>query len=114
MMPEVLSLLMLGVSTIATQLITAHSTQQVIRKIVEESTHSTHKLLREILKLQKSAHSLQKDMALCLRKIDVGMRANAMMHGWLRVDEISPEEAEKLPEPKVYGEKLRICYCKSF
>ncbi len=51
-------------------------------------------------------------MALYLRKIDMGMRANAMMHGWARVDGISPEEARRLPEPKVYDEKLQICYYK--
>jgi len=47
-----------------------------------------------------------------LRKIDAGMQANARMHGWKRLDGIPPEEARKLPGPKVYDPRLRICYYK--
>ncbi|MEM2618219.1 MAG: hypothetical protein QXR87_00005 [Candidatus Hadarchaeales archaeon] len=89
-MAELVSLLGLGISIIAAQLITTRSTQRILEDI----------------------HALQKEMALCLRKIDIGMRANALMHGWARVDGISPEEARRLPEPKVYDEKLQICYYK--
>ncbi|MEM2674072.1 MAG: hypothetical protein QXW77_00340 [Candidatus Hadarchaeales archaeon] len=96
-MAELISLLGLGISIIAAQIITTRSTQRIL--------NSNQRILEEI-------YGLQKEMALCLRKIDVGMRANALMHGWQRVDGISPEEARRLPEPKVYDEKLQICYYK--
>jgi len=52
-------------------------------------------------------------MILCLRKLDFGFKANALMHGWRRVDGILPEEVAKLPEPRIYDEHLRICYYKA-
>jgi len=76
------------------------------------TARSTQKLLRSIHELQKSTHELQKVMITCLRKIDLGMRANARMHGWVRLDDVSPEEAAKLPEPKEYDPELRVCYLK--
>jgi len=97
MMAELIGLMGLGVTLIFTQYITARSTQ---------------KLLRSIHELQKSTHELQKVMITCLRKIDLGMRANARMHGWVRLDDVSPEEAAKLPEPKEYDPELRVCYFK--
>jgi len=113
MMPEALNLLVLGVSIIATQLITTRST----RRIILHTSAETQKVLERIYQLQesmyqllRSTHQLQLDMATCLRKIDLGMRANALMHGWQRVDGISPEEAERLPEPKLYDGKLGVCY----
>ncbi|MEM2480683.1 MAG: hypothetical protein QXR87_02790 [Candidatus Hadarchaeales archaeon] len=142
MMAEALNLLILGVSIIATQLITTRSTrriilhtsaetQRVIREVISHTSAETQKVLKRILRLQENIHQLQEsmyqllqgthqllqgthqlqlDMATCLRKIDLGMRANALMHGWQRVDGISPEEAERLPEPKLYDGKLRVCY----
>ncbi|MFN4133202.1 MAG: hypothetical protein ACK4GQ_02400 [Candidatus Hadarchaeales archaeon] len=32
-----------------------------------------------------------------------------VMHGWRGADGITTEEARKLPEPKVYDGKFRIC-----
>jgi len=132
MMAELVSLLGLGISIIAAQFITTRSTQNILRsnqrilssnqrilssnqRILEEIrglARQNQKLLQQNQEILKDIHALQKEMALCLRKIDVGMRANALMHGWQRVDGISPEEARRLPEPKVYDEKLQICYYK--
>ncbi|MEM2282203.1 MAG: hypothetical protein QXH26_01460 [Candidatus Hadarchaeales archaeon] len=103
-MAELVSLLGLGISIIAAQLITTRSTQSILR--------SNQEILEEIRILARQNQKILSDMALCLRKIDIGMRANALMHGWARVDGISPEEARRLPEPKVYDEKLQICYYK--
>ena len=111
-MTEFISLLGLGISVIAAQLITTRSTQRILnsnQRILEE----IRGLARQNREILKDIHALQKEMAFCLRKIDVGMRANALMHGWQRVDGISPEEARRLPEPKVYDEKLQICYYRS-
>jgi len=87
-MAELIGLMGLGVTLIFTQYITTRSTQKLLRSI----------------------HELQKVMITCLRKIDLGMRANARMHGWVRLDDVSPEEAAKLPEPKEYDPELRVCY----
>ena len=97
MMAELIGLISLGMTLIFTQYLTARSTQKIVT---------------EILRLQKETHELQKSMILCLRKIDLGMRANAKMHGWVRLDNVSPEEAAKLPEPKKYDPELRVCYFK--
>ena len=130
MMAEVIGLVGLGITLIFTQYLTARSTQRVITRIVTEMAKSTQKIITEmdantqrtlrhilrlqkhLLKLQKETHELQKSMILCLRKIDLGMRANARMHGWVRLDNVSPEEAARLPEPKEYDLELRVCYFK--
>jgi len=89
-------------------------TQRVIREIIENTTAQTQRIIEntnaQVLKLLNEIKQLQKDMLLCLRKLDFGFKANALMHGWRRVDGISPEEAAKLPEPKIYDENLRVCY----
>jgi hypothetical protein len=36
-----------------------------------------------------------------------------VMHGWRREDDVSPERAKHLPEPKIYNRELRVCYYKS-
>jgi hypothetical protein len=69
------------------------------------SGHQTQRILREI-------KSVQQDMQECLLKLDFGFRANALMHGWRREDGVTPERARRLPEPKVYDEKLGVCYFK--
>jgi len=127
MMAEVIGLVGLGITLIFTQYLTARSTQRVITRIVTEVAKSTQRIITEIitemdantqrtlkhiLELQKETHELQKSMIVCLRKIDLGMRANAKMHGWVRLDNVSPEEAAKLPEPKEYDPELRVCYFK--
>jgi len=116
MMAELIGLLGLGITLIFTQHATSKSTQriitQVVTQVVERMDRNTQRTLGKILKLQEEIYELQKSMALCLRKIDLGMRANARMHGWVRLDNVSPEEAEKLPEPKEYDPELRVCYFK--
>jgi hypothetical protein len=115
MMAEVIGLVGLGVTLIFTQYVTTKSTQ----KIITQMDRNTQCMLQKILKLQEethrilvATHELQKVMIACLRKIDLGMRANAKMHGWVRLDNVSPEEAAKLPEPKEYDPELRVCYYK--
>jgi len=99
-------------------------TQRVIREVVENTNAQTLKVLEEIKRLQldmkcllekthrllQETHGLQESMLVCLRKLDFGFKANALMHGWRRADGISPEEAAKLPEPKIYDAQLRVCY----
>jgi hypothetical protein len=103
------------------------------RQIIENTNSQTLKLLNEIKQLQRDmkcllekTHSLQRDMkcllektyklqeeTLCiLKKLDFGFKANALMHGWRRADGISPEEAARLPEPKIYDPLLKVCYYK--
>ena len=89
-------------------------TQRIIQEIVENTNAQTQRIIEntnaQVLKVLNEIKQLQKDMLLCLRKLDFGFKANALMHGWRRVDGISPEEAAKLPEPKIYDEDLRVCY----
>jgi len=99
---------------------TNEQTQRVIREIVENTNSQTLKVLSEIKQLQQDmkcllekTHALQKDTLCILRKLDFGFKANALIHGWRRVDGISPEEAAKLPEPKIYDASLRVCYYKA-
>jgi hypothetical protein len=96
---------------------TNEQTQRVIREIVENTNSQTLKVLNEIKQLQQEmkclleeTHALQKDTLCILRKLDFGFKANALMHGWRRADGISPGEAAKLPEPKIYDAQLRVCY----
>jgi len=99
-------------------------TQRVIREVVENTNAQTLKVLEEIKRLQldmkcllekthrllQETHGLQESMLVCLHKLDFGFKANALMHGWRRADGVSPEEAAKLPEPKIYDAQLRVCY----
>jgi hypothetical protein len=116
MMAEFIGLVGLGITLIFTQYVTSRSTQkiitEVVTRVVGEMDRNTQCMLQKILKLQEETHELQKTMILCLRKIDLGMRANAKMHGWVRLDNVSPEEAAKLPEPKEYDPELKVCYFK--
>jgi hypothetical protein len=103
---------------------TNEQTQRVIREIVENTNSQTLKVLNEIKQTQveikqlqqdmkcllEKTHALQKDTLCILRKLDFGFKANALMHGWRRADGISPGEAAKLPEPKIYDAQLRVCY----
>jgi hypothetical protein len=120
MMAEFIGLVGLGITLIFTQYVTSRSTQKIITEIVTKMDKNTQCTLQKILKLQEdthrilvATHELQKAMITCLRKIDLGMRANAKMHGWVRLDNVSPEEAAKLPEPKEYDPELRVCYFKA-
>jgi hypothetical protein len=137
MMAEFIGLMGLGITLIFTQYVTYRSTQKIITevviRVVGEMNRNTQCTLQKILKLQKETHRilvathelqksnqriigevlrLQKSMNLCLRKIDLGMRANALMHGWQRLDNVSPARVRQLPEPKVYDPELKVCYFK--
>ena len=110
---------------------TSEQTRQIIReltaqtqRIIENTNAQTLKVLNEIKQTQveikqlqqdmkcllEKTHALQKDTLCILRKLDFGFKANALMHGWRRADGISPGEAAKLPEPKIYDAQLRVCY----
>jgi hypothetical protein len=87
------------------------------QRVIENTNSQTLKVLNEIKQLQQDTkcllektHALQKDTLCVLRKLDFGFKANALMHGWRRADGISPEQAAKLPEPKIYDAQLRVCY----
>jgi hypothetical protein len=121
-----------GFLTITLPILVSHwlgnrQTQKIVRntneqtqKIIENTNAQTLKVLNEIKQLQRDmkcllekTHALQKDTLCILKKLDFGFKANALMHGWRRVDGISPEEAAKLPEPKIYDASLRVCYYKA-
>ena len=101
--------------------------QRQTQRIIENSNSQTLKLLHEIRKAQEDTACLlkkvrntqermvkvQEDITCLLRKLDFGFKANALMHGWRRLDGITPAEARKLPEPKLYDESLGICYFKA-
>jgi len=93
------------------------NTNAQTQEIIKNTNAQTLKVLEEIKRLQldmkcllEKTHKLQESMLVCLRKLDFGFKANALMHGWRRVDGISPEEVAKLPEPKIYDAQLRVCY----
>ena len=73
----------------------------------------THALQKDTKCLLEKTHRLQGETLCILKKLDFGFKANALMHGWRRADGISPKEAAKLPEPKVYDATLMVCYYKA-
>jgi uncharacterized membrane protein len=83
--------------------------QQDMKCLLEK----THALQKDTKCLLEKTHRLQEEALCILRKLDFGFKANALMHGWRRADGISPEEAAKLPEPKIYDATLRVCYYKA-
>ena len=76
------------------------------------TNRSTLRILERMSSVQDRMIRVQEDMSKCLRKIDKGLMANAMMHGWVRKDELTPEQIAELPEPKVYDLELGFCYYK--
>jgi FtsZ-binding cell division protein ZapB len=86
-----------------------HALQQDMKCMLEK----THALQRDTKCLLEKTHRLQEETLCILKKLDFGFKANALMHGWRRADGISPKEAAKLPEPKVYDPQLRVCYYKA-
>jgi hypothetical protein len=80
------------------------------------TNRQTQCILRKLERLQRRMyedHCCMLEKIHCLlRKVDLGLRANALMHGWERADDVSPEEAARLPEPKVYDAELGVCYYK--
>ena len=99
--------------TIVTLGLTIYLTNKSTQKIIKEGQENTQKILLENSKLLERIAKIQEDTHRCLIKIDKGLMANALMHGWLREDNISPERIAEIPEPKVYDEKLGFCYYKS-
>ncbi|MCX7979375.1 MAG: hypothetical protein N2578_10280 [Bdellovibrionaceae bacterium] len=99
---------------------TNRQTQRVITEVIESTNRQTQCLLQKMSCMLEKMHGLQEEMVkisrdikCLLRKIDFGLKANALMHGWQRLDGIEPEDAEKLPEPKIYDPELKVCYFKS-
>jgi biopolymer transport protein ExbB/TolQ len=120
---EVLTaMLTITLPIVATVLLSNYQTQRIIEATNRQTQSVLKKLERcllkmsrtqeEIKELQRETNRLQREMHRCLLKLDFGFKANAAMHGWRRVDEVSPEEVARLPEPKVYDAELRICYYK--
>jgi hypothetical protein len=77
------------------------------------SGRQTHRILEELGRCLVKIDRTQRDIHRCLLKLDLGFRANAAMHGWERRDGLTPEQIYRLPRPKVYDEKLGVCYFKS-
>ena len=91
-------------------------TQQLLREIKEtqENIKETQEGIRRCLvKLERLQRRMYRDHTCLLRKLNVGMHANALMHGWSCAEGLTPEQIRKLPEPKVYDLELGICYYKS-
>jgi hypothetical protein len=129
---EVLTaLLTITLPIIATVVLTNCQTQRIIQnsnsqtqRIIRTSNRQTQRILkklerclveishtqRDIQKVQRDTNRLLKKMHRCLLKLDFGFEASAAMHGWRREDNVAPERAAELPEPKVYNHELRICY----
>ena len=76
------------------------------------TNRSSMRVLERMSAVQENMCRIQEDMSKCLRKIDKGLMANALMHGWVRKDELTPEQIAELPEPKVYDLELGFCYYK--
>jgi len=97
---EVLTaILTITLPIVVTVVLTNRPTQCILRKL----ERLQRRMYRDHIRLLEQNQCL-------LRKIDVGLRANARMHGWKRVDGLTPHEAARLPDPKVYDPDLRICY----
>ena len=91
-------------------------TQRILRKLecclvkISRTQEEIKRVQRDTACTLKRIQEIQADTNCLLRKLDFGLRANAFMHGWRRADGITPEQAKRLPEPKIYDEALRICY----
>jgi hypothetical protein len=94
-----------------TQRIIQTSNRQT-QRIIQTSSHQTQHILGKLERCLVKIGRTQRDIQRCLLKLDFGFKANAAMHGWARVDGVTPAQARKLPEPKVHDPDLRICYYK--
>ncbi|MEM3722827.1 MAG: hypothetical protein QW179_00030 [Candidatus Hadarchaeales archaeon] len=97
---------------------TTAQTYQILSRI-ESVLGEVKKVQEDIRRVQedisctlKKVRRIQEDTTCLLRKVDLGLKANAIMHNWRRSDGVTPEQAKKFSEPKVYDEKLAICYYK--
>jgi len=130
-MEALTAMLTITAPIIVTVVLTNYQTQRIIQTTIETSNRQTQRIIQnsnhqtqcvlqklerclvKISRTQEEIKDLQRETHRCLLKLDFGFKANAAMHGWDRLDNISPEEVRKLPEPKVYDPKLRICYYKA-
>ncbi len=133
-METLTAVLTITMPIIVTVVLGNYQTQRIIRatietsnrqtqRIVRNSNKQTQQLLREIketqegirrclVKLERLQRRMYRDHTCLLRKLNVGMHANALMHGWSCAEGLTPEQIRKLPEPKVYDLELGICYYK--
>jgi hypothetical protein len=93
---------------VAAVLLSSRQTQKIIEATGFQTQHILRKLERCLVKIDRAQHGMRK----CLLKLDFGFKANALMHGWGRVDGVTKDQVRRLPEPKVYDEELGICYFK--
>ena len=108
---EILSIA-IGVLALAiTILLTNRSTLKILDRMsaVQDRMSAVQDRMSAV---QENICRIQEDTNKCLRKIDRGLMANALMHGWVRKDELTPKQIAKLPEPKVYDLELGFCYYK--
>ncbi len=127
-MAALTAVLTITLPIIVTVVLSNYQTQRIIQATIETSNRQTRRIIRnsnrqtqrilrklerclvKISRTQEEIKRIQADTNCLLRKLDFGLRANALMHGWRRTDGITPERAKRLPEPKIYDEALRICY----
>jgi hypothetical protein len=98
-----------------TILLSGRQTQRIIQTSNQQTQRILRKLERCLVKIsatQEEIKELQQDMHRCLLKLDFGFKVNALMHGWRREDNVTPERAKQLPEPKIYDEGVGVCYFK--
>jgi trans-2-enoyl-CoA reductase len=96
------------VPIVATVLFSGRQTRRILGKL-ERCLVQIDRTQRDMRRLQQKMY---KEHRCLLRKIDVGLRANAHIHGWERRDGLTPEQIRRLPKLKVYDEELGVCYFK--
>ena len=127
-MEALTAVLTITLPIIVTVVLSNYQTQRIIRATIETSNRQTRQIIEtysrqtqrilrklerclvKISRTQEEIKRIQADTNCLLRKVDLGLRANARMHGWRRADGITPGRARRLPEPKVYDPELRVCY----
>jgi hypothetical protein len=112
-MEVITALVTITMPIVATVLLSGRHTQRIIQTSNRQTQRILGRLERCLIKLGKIQQEMYKDHHCLLRKIDIGLKANAHMHGWRREDGVTPERARQLPEPKVYDEELGVCYYRS-
>ena len=107
-MEVLIALVTITLPIMATVLLGNWQTQRLLREIKE----TQEGIRRCLVKLERLQRQMYRDHTCLLRKLNVGMHANALMHGWSCAEGLTPEQIRKLPEPKVYDLELGICYYK--
>ncbi|MEW6069371.1 MAG: hypothetical protein AB1485_02015 [Candidatus Thermoplasmatota archaeon] len=77
------------------------------------TNRGTKKLLEGNQKILEKLSTIAERAECTLAKVAVGMKANAIMHGWKVAENIEdPSEIAKIAEEYEYDSRLKICYYK--